>query len=196
MPYKTFKSPCERMRFRALRDGDGSEADKAWRKHAAGCKECQASLHIMQLLQGTPSSKELQLPEENVAQLKQMVEERYGSGAKHKRHPALSLLWRIGLVASIVFVASHFLPLEHLLDKSIGAVAETVVSHSARPTPATAAPTSNEVLATTATAAEISDFDDMMPMNQMDQSIEHVRSQIDYQFNELNDLIDRDLNEY
>ena len=42
----------------------------------------------------------------------------------------------------------------------------------------------------------MSEFDDMMPMNQMDQSIEHVRSQIDYQFNELNDLIDRDLNEY
>ena len=183
------------MRFRALRDGDGSEADKAWRKHAAGCKECQASLHIMQLLQGTPSSKELQLPEENVAQLKQMVEERYG-GTRHKYQSVLSVLWRVGLVASIVFVAGHFLPLEHLLDKSVGAVAETVVSHGARPTQAVAATSSNEVLATAATAAEMSEFDDMMPMNQMDQSIEHVRSQIDYQFNELNDLIDRDLNEY
>ena len=92
MSYKTFKSPCERMRFRALRDGDGSEADKAWRKHAAGCKECQASLHIMQLLQGTPSSEELSLPEENVAQLKQMVEERYGNASKNRRQMVLSLL--------------------------------------------------------------------------------------------------------
>ena len=125
-----------------------------------------------------------------------MVEERYGSGSKLKRHLALSLLWRVGLVASIVFIAGHFLPLERLLDKSVGAVAETVVSHGARPTPAVAAPSSNGVLATASTAAEMSDFDDMMPMNQMDQSIEHVRSQIDYQFNELNDLIDRDLNEY
>ena len=91
MSYKTFKSPCERMRFRALRDGDGSEADKAWRKHAAGCKECQASLHIMQLLQGTPSSEELSLPEENVAHLKQMVEERYGNGSKNRRQMVLSL---------------------------------------------------------------------------------------------------------
>ena len=195
MSYKTFKSPCERMRFRALRDGDGSEADKAWRKHAAGCKECQASLHIMQLLQGTPSSEELSLPEENVAHLKQMVEERYGNGSKNRRQMVLSLLWRVGLVASIVFVAGHFLPLEHLLDKSVGTVAETVVSHGAKPAAAVAATKANEAVATAA-AAEMSEFDDMMPMNQMDQSIEHVRSQIDYQFNELNDLIDRDLNEY
>ena len=194
MSYPTFKSPCERMRFRALRDGEGSEADKAWRKHAAGCKECQASLHIMQLLQGTPSSEELPLPEENLVQLKQMVEDRYGSGSTLRRHPALALIWRIGLVASIVFVAGHFLPMEHLLDKSVGAVAETVVSHGARPASVVAAPSSKEVLAT-ASPAEMSEFDDMMPMNQMDQSIEHVRSQIDYQFNELNDLIDRDLNE-
>ena len=183
------------MRFRALRDGDGSEADKAWRKHAAGCKECQASLHLMQLLQGTHSSEELKLPEENLALLKQRVEERYGNGSKSARRKVLSLLWRIGLVASIVFVAGHFLPLEHLLDKSVGAVAETVVSHGVRSDSAVATTSPKEILAT-ASAAEISEFDGMMPMNQMDQSIEHVRSQIDYQFNELNDLIDRDLNEY
>ena len=183
------------MRFRALRDGDGSEADKVWRKHAAGCKECQASLHLMQLLQGTHSSEELKLPEENLALLKQRVEERYGNGSRSARRKALSLLWRIGLVASIVFVAGHFLPLEQLLDKSVGAVAETVVSHGVRSDSAVAATSPKEVLAT-ASAVQMSEFDDMMPMNQMDQSIEHVRSQIDYQFNELNDLIDRDLNEY
>ena len=114
MSYKTFKSPCERMRFRALRDGDGSEADKAWRKHAAGCKECQASLHIMQLLQGTPSSEELSLPEENVAHLKQMVEERYGNASKNRRQMVLSLLWRVGLVASIVLVQNLHQPLQPL----------------------------------------------------------------------------------
>jgi hypothetical protein len=124
-----------------------------------------------------------------------MVEERYGNASKNRRQMVLSLLWRVGLVASIVFVAGHFLPLEYLLDKSVGTVAETVVSHGAKPAAAVAATKANEAVATAA-AAEMSEFDDMMPMNQMDQSIEHVRSQIDYQFNELNDLIDRDLNEY
>ena len=182
------------MRFRALRDGEGSEADKAWHKHAAGCKECQASLHIMELLKGNSSPEAHQLPQENLAQLKQMVEERYGS-SKHRRHPVFGLLWRLAVVASIVFVAGHFLPMESLLEKSIGTVAETVVSHGAKQTPAIADHSTKDALAV-ASPAEMSEFEEMMPMNLMDQSIEHVRSQIDYQFNELNDLIDRDLNEY
>ena len=183
------------MRFRALRDGDGSEADKAWRKHAAGCKECQASLHVMELLQGSSSLAEHSLPKENLAQLKQMVEEHYGSASKHRRHATLAMLWRVSIVASVVFLAGHFLPLERLLEKSIGPVAETVVLQGTQKSPDVAGNVS-KVTAVPATSEVDSEFSDMMPMNQMDQSIEHVRAQIDYQFNELNDLIDRDLNEY
>lgn len=183
------------MRFRALRDGDGSEADKAWRKHAAGCKECQASLHIMELLKSSSSLEEHRLPKENLAQLKQMVEERYGSASQPRRHTALAMLWRVSIVASVVFLAGHFLPLERLLEKSVGPVAETVVLQGARKSP-DVVENGSKVSVVPASSEVDSDFSDMMPMNQMDQSIEHVRAQIDYQFNELNDLIDRDLNEY
>lgn len=195
MSPKTFKSPCERLRFRALRDGEGSDADKIWRKHAATCKECQTSLHIMQLLQGDASSEEPQLSKGKLDQLMQMVNEHYGDGCKHRHQRGLAMLWRVSLVASVVFVAGHFLPLERLLEKSVGSVAETVILQEARELPVIAGH-SPKVTAIPASTEESSEFADMMPMNQMDQSIEHVRAQIDYQFNELNDLIDRDLNEY
>jgi len=195
MSSKTFKSPCERLRFRALRDGEGSDADKLWRKHAATCKECQTSLHIMKLLQGDAPSEEHQLSKVKIEQLMQMVNDHYGDGCKHRHHRGLAMLWRVSLVASVVFVAGHFLPLERLLEKSVGSVAETVVLQGARKSPAVTGH-SSKVTAIPASTEENSEFSDMMPMNQMDQSIEHIRAQIDNQFNELNDLIDRDLNEY
>ena len=192
MPHPTFKSPCERLRYRAMRDGEGSASDRAWRQHAAGCKECQASLHIMELLQGNADSQEAALPQEKLDALMRRVELRYGPRElQARRRRGLGLLWRVGIVAGVVFVAGHFASLEWALEKSVGSVTGTIAMTAAAKGDAPAP------LATLAAPEEHAEFEEFLPMAaEMDDSIEDVRSQIDNQFNELNELIDHDLNDY
>ena len=50
MSQKQSHSPCERLRAQALLDGPGSVSDRQWRRHAEQCRECQASVRLVEML--------------------------------------------------------------------------------------------------------------------------------------------------
>lgn len=148
----------------------------------------------MELLRESADLKDAKLPHKNLEELMQRVSLRYGQKGMHDRHhAAFGILWRVAVVACIVFLAGRFVSLEWVLERSVGTVAESIaLSKTATP----AEKPQQETLAV-ASSGELSDFEEYLPMGtQMEESIEDVRSQIDYQFNELNELIDHDLNEY
>ena len=166
-----------------MRDGEGSIADIAWREHAATCPECQASLHILHLLQEDAHAEEYRLPEQQVRHLMDMVDQRF---SVKQHHRGLGILWKTATVASVVFIVGHCFSLPGLLERSVGPLTHAVLQATAHPASTPAAPV----------AAPAEEPVDLNEFNLMEESIEEVRSRIDYQYSELHDLIDHDFNGY
>ena len=217
---KTFESECEKLRYRALRDGSGSNADMSWRSHAKSCPECQASLRILELLNGHDDNGAFKLPPDQADKLVEKARERYGV-----KKPQTFMARFLGYsgkaaVASLLLFAvsqlsSRFSIMGWMLDRSVNAVADTVLSVAAPEanasvtevamqesfvTPAamaifhSAAPAVNEPapvqIAQTDFMLEISPFDSL------DNAIGAVSQKIDRQIEDIGNLIDTDFTAY
>ncbi|MBQ7649852.1 MAG: hypothetical protein IJS15_02775, partial [Victivallales bacterium] len=133
---KTFESECEKLRYRALRDGSGSCADMSWRSHAKSCPECQASLHILELLNGHDDSGAYRLSPEQADKLVEKARERYGvSKPKTFMERLLGYSGKVAAVAVFLFglsqLSSRYSVMGWMLDRSVNAVADTVLSVAA-----------------------------------------------------------------
>lgn len=205
MNKKNIQSPCERMRFRALRDGEGSPAEILWKQHAKNCRECQASLRIMDLLNTHDTEEKVSLPPEMVTDLIGMARQRY-SQPMSSRFIAFAKrsIWKVAVVACVLLLACNFFPMQHLLDRSVSIITSAAIDKSiqqvqtAQITPAkiAASDSCETALLSAATPADASAMPELIPGESMDSSIFELRTQIDSQFESLYNLIDRDLTEF
>ena len=130
---KTFESECEKLRYRALRDGSGSSADMTWRNHAKSCPECQASLHIFELLNSHDDNGAFKLSPKDADKLVEKARERYGVRSPKPFWARLAgYAGKAAAVAVIAFsfsqLSSRFSVMGWMIDKSVNVVADTVMS--------------------------------------------------------------------
>ena len=217
---KTFESECERLRYRALRDGSGSCADMKWRNHAKSCPECQASLHILELLNGHDDSGAYRLSPEQADKLVEKARERYGvRKPKTLMDRILDYSGKVAAVAVFLFgisqLSSRYSVMEWMIDRSVNAVADTVLSVAAPEahaevddfggtesfvTPASMAIYVSGVQSGNESATSIEEPRDMMqefsPFDSLDNAIGAVGKRIDAQIEDMGNLIDADFNAY
>ena len=217
---KSFKSECEKLRYRALRDGSGSSADMSWRNHAKSCPECQASLHILELLNSHDDSGTYRLSPEQADKLVEKARERYGV-----KKPQTFMARFLGYsgkaaVASLLLFAvsqlsTRFSVMGWMLDRSVNAVADTVLSVAAPDANASVAevamqesfvtPAAMAIFHPTAPVAnepapvQIAQSDFMLeisPFDSLDNAIGALSQKIDRQIEDIGNLIDTDFTAY
>jgi len=217
---KTFESECERLRYRALRDGSGSCADMSWRSHAKTCPECQASLHILELLNGHDDSGAYRLSPEQADKLVEKARERYGvSRPKTLISRLLDYAGKAAAVAVFLFgisqLSSRYSIMEWMIDRSVNAVADTVLSVAAPEahaevedgamsesfvTPASMAIYSSGTTGGKESEPSVAEKSDIMqefsPFDSLDNAIGSVSKRIDAQIEDIGNLIDADFNAY
>ena len=218
---KTFESECEKLRYRALRDGSGSSADMTWRSHAKSCPECQASLRILELLNSHDDSGTYRLSPEQADKLVEKARERYG--VRKPRTLMARLFGHAGKVAAVAAVmfglsqlSTRYSVMGWMIDRSVNAVADTVLSVAAPEAHAeveTAAMAENFVTPASmaiygmgaqpplkepvANVAEMRDImQDISPLDSLDSAIGALSKKIDAQFEGIGNLIDADFNVY
>ena len=218
---KTFESECEKLRYRALRDGSGSCADMSWRNHAKSCPECQASLHILELLNSHDDSGNYRLSPEQADKLVEKARECYGV-RKPKTLTARLLGYASKVAAVAVFVFSisqlstRYSVMGLVIDKSVNAVTDTVLSVAAPEahaesenmamlesfvTPASMAiygvgtqPSVTEAVPKIANTQDM--MQDISPFDTLDNAIGVLSRKIDAQIEDIGNLIDADFNVY
>lgn len=196
MKKQNFSSECEKMRYRALRDGCGSNADMAWRNHAKTCQDCNASLHILDLLNGQSGDPSYRIDADAADKLVQKARERYGVRKPQGRIARIfSIFSKVAVAAVLVIVASQmasrFKAMEWMLDKSVTAVTDTVMT--------VAAPVAHAELADNDASSEKIEYDimlDIPAVDGLDEAIGTLGNRIDTQFENISNLIDADLNAY
>ncbi len=125
MNRKQCHSQCECLRYRALRDGEGSRAYSVWRTHSMECQECRAALHILELLEKRDDTAQCRLNPEDAERLFERAREHYSS-ARPRRGllaTAVGMLWKSAVVASVMVVSCKFSALDKVLDHGVSAVA-------------------------------------------------------------------------
>ncbi len=218
---KTFESECEKLRYRALRDGSGSSADMSWRSHAKSCPECQASLHILELLNGHDENGAFRLPPDQADKLVEKARERYGvKKPKTLMERVFGYSIKAAVASLLLFavsqMSSRYSVMGWALDKGVTAVADTVLSVAAPDANAYMEETSmSESHVTPASMAiyniaakpsvnesrpPVVEKRDMMmevsPFDSLDTAISSVEKRIDAQIEDIGNLIDADFNAY
>ena len=218
---KSFKSECEKLRYRALRDGSGSSADMSWRNHAKSCPECQASLHILELLNSHDDSGTYRLSPKQADKLVEKARERYGVGKpKTFMERLVGYAGKAAAVAILLFgvsqLATRYSVMGWMIDKSVNAVTDTVLSVAVPEahaevenfamsegfvTPASMAiygsETTTSVKDSSSAVAEPHDMmQDISPFDSLDNAIGLLSKKIDAQIEDIGNLIDADFNVY
>ena len=218
---KSFKSECEKLRYRALRDGSGSSADMSWRNHAKSCPECQASLHILELLNSHDDSGTYRLSPEQADKLVEKARERYGVGKPKTFMERLAgYACKAAAVAVLMFgvsqLATRYSVMGWMIDRSVNAVTDTVLSVAVPEahaevenfamsegfvTPASMAiynaETAASVKDSSPAVAESHDMmQDISPFDSLDNAIGLLSKKIDAQIEDVGNLIDADFNVY
>ncbi len=215
---KTFESECEKLRYRALRDGSGSCADMSWRSHAKTCPECQASLHILELLNAHDDSGTYRLSPEQADKLVEKARDRYGvRKPKTLMARLLSYSGKVAGVAVFLFgisqLSSRYSVMGWMIDRSVNAVADTVLSVAAPEAHAEienvamsenfVTPALMAIYAPGTSAVNVQPIieqrdimQDFSPFDSLDNAIGAVSRKIDAQIEDIGNLIDADFNAY
>lgn len=214
---RQFQTSCERMRLRALRDGEGSPADRTWRRHAEHCPECRASLHILELLSAESEStsyKSYKLNPEDASHLVEVARKRFQ--VPYRRRVVRSLMsasWKVAIKVAIIVallaVIGALLPGEWLMERGVtwfaGAAGHSIVSSEGSDSigsgyyfiPLNSGEREMErAVASASSPFEAACMPEVIPGQSVDRAIRNIRKEISDSIEELNCLIDHDLTGY
>ena len=202
-----FHTPCERMRFEAMRDGTGSQADRLWREHARHCKDCQGALHIMDFL-GKVEGETMELPSVATAQLVETARLKFSQENRIKERRLLLCRWLAwgACVASAVLLLLLGMQLNWVRERGVEFLAKasdpSLTSVEAlEPTscggflPLSSAD-SEEAVERILSPAEAVVRPEVLPGRSMDRAIRSSRDRVQQLMHSLEDQIDRDFTEY
>ena len=188
---KQSHSPCEGLRAQALQDGPGSVSDRQWRRHAEQCRECQASVRLVEMLyqDSRLSSGGVSL---DASRLVEMARRRYA-----RKSSWLSRVGRGAVRCAALAVIFLFTALLSPLDWSGQRLARSLAGLESRQ------PVSGheQVVPLAQPESDLSrlDFEQSLLDSQdiqLEQAIQETRTHLHSQIEDMNALIDRDLTAY
>lgn len=200
-------SKCECLRYRALRDGEGSRAYSAWRTHSMECQECRATLHILELLKNRDDAEKCRLNPEDAARLFERAKEHYSSARPRRGFlaTAVGVLWKSAVVASVMVVSCKFSALDRVLDHGVSAMASAALAIMPSHRPGTglahafdpAAQLDNdslEAMLLQASPAEAAFMPEVLPGDGFDHCLRKLGDHMDEQAEKLRDIVKGDFN--
>ena len=191
MSQKQSFNPCEQLRAKALQDGPGSVSDRQWRCHAEKCRECQASVRLVDIL-CQDSRLASGLSSMDASRLVEVARTRYS-----RQSGWVPRFGRVMVRCAVLSVIFLFTALLSPLNWSGQRFARSLVGFESQ-TPMTVQEQFMPLAQADADSSRL-DFEQTLldsQDTQMDQAIQETRAHVHSQIEDINALIDRDLTAY
>ena len=110
---------CDVLREKAMRGGEGSPAEAAWKHHSRECPDCHAEIYVLETLRRQALNERMHLPRKDMAMLVDVVRQQYHQprGKRHGFwHTTWQLSWKAAALAVLVFSLLQVIPGEWATD--------------------------------------------------------------------------------
>lgn len=110
---------CDVLREKAMREGEGSAAEAAWKRHSRECPDCETEIFVLETLKHQAENERMHLPRKDMAMLLGVVRQQYRQ-PREKRSgffcTAWQLSWKAAAMALLVFSLLQIIPGEWATD--------------------------------------------------------------------------------
>ncbi len=110
---------CDVLREKAMRGGEGSPAEAAWKRHSRECPDCHAEIYVLETLRRQALNERMHLPRKDMAMLVDVVRQQYHQPRDDRRGFWLTtwqLSWKAAALAVLVFSLLQVIPGEWATD--------------------------------------------------------------------------------
>jgi hypothetical protein len=123
---------CDILRERAMRGGEGSTAESAWKRHGRECPDCRAEIYVLETLKRQALNERMHLPRKDMAMLVDVVRQHYRPLRESRDgflHATWSLSWKAAALALLVFSLLQVIPGEWAANVTRDSVASATLNH-------------------------------------------------------------------
>ncbi|NMA47747.1 MAG: hypothetical protein GX945_14420 [Lentisphaerae bacterium] len=104
---------CDILREKAMRGGEGSPAEAAWKRHGRECPDCHAEIYVLDTLRRQALNERMHLPRKDMAMLVDVVRQQYRQPREERSgfwHTTWQLSWKAAALAVLVFSLLQVIP--------------------------------------------------------------------------------------